>query len=236
MSDKCLFVLDRPNCPRNIDLFRLWDEPKFRELNIYDLNDLLVDNIIVAPEHLGRDSEELYQLVFEFVPMHRTDNGMLEVLGRNIREIKCIADDYDGDLLPLHQMVENAAARHVMDWGLRVKEPAYLHHAYLTFDQLRGSIDPIVVGIHRYTLTHERARVTTRNQVLKITVALMLKNDLIRDVSETTGYAIMQTDNRGYIPNTTDLIGIHGIGGHELWKHIREDGYDGTIVHMPGLE
>uniref|UniRef100_A0AB39CD54 Virion structural protein n=1 Tax=Pseudomonas phage RVTF4 TaxID=3236931 RepID=A0AB39CD54_9VIRU len=240
---KALYVMDRPDSPRNIDLFRLWDGSRhFREVNLYDLNDLLSDNYIIADEKFNLDSENFYRLEVEVVPMARTEHGTLKILGRKITTYHPTDEDIE-DLLGLHTVVNAAVINNIMQLGLRVREPDFLQEAYLAYGQLRGSIDPIVCGIGTYVFTDDRYRMVRRTRHLKITVAMMLKPGLLDEIVKQVEPQVFQTDNWGNLDHDDandqsedGHITTAGIGAHELFHAIKERSFDQVVYLNPGLE
>lgn len=238
---KHLFVMDRPGTPQNIELFRTWEDGRhFRDINLYDLNDQLSGNFICAPEHYGRDSEELYQIEVNVVPVQRQADGNLRILGRTINAYHPTEEDLSGEnLLDLHTIIDHACSNSLMNLGLRVRVPDFLQESYLTYGQLRGSIDPIVAGIGTYQFVDDRGRLIKRYKYLRIEVFMVLKNGLMDEIIEQIKPQIFECDNWGKPiadDEHWDDLTEAGIGCHDVFHAIKESSFDQIVFIKPGLE
>jgi hypothetical protein len=225
----------RRKSPRLAEIFKKMDgNSHFQQFDMYELNDLLFKELAWMPSSLSMDSEELYQVNIRTVPMVRLENGNLRVLSMDTADYWPNLNDITNEHGVLTSMVEAAMIRHVMSWGLRIKEPELRMPVHFTFDQLRQNFDAVVVGAGLHSLVDNDRRVPRTTNHLTITVVLMITPSLMYQVRDQAKAQIFLTDNSlGQHQNFDEVVDN---GNESFFNFLREQSFDGTVMLMPGLE
>lgn len=233
--DQLAHITCRRDSPRLAQIFKEMDgNSHFQQMDLYHLNDLLFRELAWMPSAVSMDSKELYQVNIRTIPMARFDNGDLRVLSMDTQDYWPTLNDVPNEHGVLQSMVEAAMIKHVMDWGLRIKEPELRTPVHFTFDQLRQNFDAVVVGAGLHTLVDSDRRVPRTTNHLTITVVLMITPSLMYQVRDQAKAQIYICDNN--LQPTGNFDEVVDNGNESFFDFLRKHSYDSSVMLMPGLE
>lgn len=235
---KALFVLDRPEYPRNIDLFRLWEgNREFKEMDLYELDGLLNDNLLAGPRHLATNTDDLYMVMLTIIPVQRNpQNGTLKVLGRCVIDWIPDEEDVPDRFAPMHTIAENLLMKTLDTTNLRFSGMKCMENEYVPAFSLRQKVDLVVNGIGTYALLEDHRKPVARTKFLKITATMLMRDGLLEEWAEQRGGQVFETDNNGKLLDGSGLLSEAGIGNQAFFRHIEAKGFDSTVICQPGLE
>jgi hypothetical protein len=229
-------IVKRDLFQRDGQIFReLSNKPEFTQINKYDLNDLLYDQLAWLPEKLSIDSKELIQVNIHTIPVARMGDGNLWVLPEDIKTYWPDLNEISNSYGAVHDMVNAATINHVMSWGIRVETAGLRSQPLMHYDQLRENFDMVVAGAGLDTREdhhYDNPRTTTH---LTITVVLLLTAEMLRLVRRQTEAVVAYCDNHLKelgAPEEEEEADMEGA----FFDFIRADGFDTTVLLMPGME
>lgn len=227
-------IVQSSSRPRIAGIFHfIADKPAFAPINRYDLNDLMYDKLAWMPEALSIDSKELVQVNIRTVPMSRMADGNLWVMHENIRTYWPDLNDAENSYGAIHEMIHAATINHVMSWGLDVQLEGLRSQQRLGYDQLRENFDMIVVGVGLDEREDHKWSIPRTTKHLTITVVLLLTADFFRLVKRQTENAIVYCDNHLKEKcEPGEEVGLED----PFFDYVRAEGFDTTVLLMPGAE
>jgi hypothetical protein len=233
--DQLAHITCRRKSPRLAEIFKKLDgDSHFQQLDMYELNDMLFRELAWMPSMVSMDSEELYQVNIRTIPIARFEDGGLRVLSMDTQTFWPSMNDVQSEHAVLQDMVHAAMVKHVMSWGLRIKEPELRMPVYFSFDQLRQNLDAVVVGAGLHTLTDELRRVPRKTNHLTINVVLTITPSLMYQIRDQSRAQIYICDNN--LQPINNFEGVVDNGNESFFDFLRKHSYDSSVMLMPGLE
>ncbi|WDS62140.1 hypothetical protein [Pseudomonas phage D6] len=201
--------------------------PRFTPVDLYALNDRFYKDLIWCPEETLVHSEELHRIVFNFLPVHRQNNGHLYHMDVSTRQYTHAPnmEQVGNDMVPFVDMVERGLMDQVMDWGLRLSK---LAGAY-SYEQLQPYVDATVVGVNTNKVGF--------TNLLEVTVVLNVRYDVFALMYDNEEFRWTLTDQK-LVPTKE---GVNYIPSPEaidaFYEYVQAAGenWDSVVTIQPGL-